>query len=434
MENRGRLDRPDRAAQYDRSVLLSVVSQRVTARARPGRGVRGGAAVLAVVVALLGTIALGSGAAASASTRTWIAAIGNVGRLGSNGSATLTTYWTGSGRLELRLRSLTPGVAYPVTLYRGPDVTFGTSWSTHGSLCAAVSDGSLLSVRSVRPDRAGIVRTGMSLSPAQVSRLVRYPRNLAIVVGSGAAARCGGFAPQRASSPPTQPSASASPSASPSPSASASPSDGGLATSSPTAGTSASSGDTAPSPAAECAPWPAAIQDVLAVLSTPDGLCLKTYTAVDAPAFLRAVGAMYLPAYLPGTRPTIFYLTGARVGPESFVLTHEVCHAHQDVVAQAAGLTFGDWYRSVPGADFVTATGWTLTNGRWVARQDGPYGSPLEDDADTCAVWYDPGWGPHFLRRENAERFTWAQRWLPLPGWITPYRPPVPPADQAEVR
>ncbi len=380
-------------------------------------------ALLALAALLLGTTALGSGVAASAATRTWIAGIGNVGRLGSNGSATLMTYWTGEGRLELRLRSLTPGLAYPVTLYRGPDVTFGTGWSTHGSLCAAVSDGRLMSVRSVRPDQAGRVSTAIGLSAAQVSRLVHYPRNLAIVVGSGAAARCGGFAPQRASAPPAGPTTGPGPSGGP------------VSTSTPTPGSSASSGDAAPAPGSTgCASWPAAIEDVLAVLSTPDGLCLRTYTAVDAPAFLRAVGALYLPAYVPGTLPTVFYLVDAPVGPESFVLTHEVCHAHQDVVAQAAGLTFGDWYRTEPGADFVAATGWSLTAGRWAAEQDGVYSSPLEDDADTCAMWFDPGWGPQFLRRENPVRFAWAQRWLPLPRWITPYRPPAPPVDRADTR
>lgn len=368
--------------------------------------------VLALVAVLFGGPTLGPKANASATTRTWLARVGNLGSLGSNGTATLVPYWTGGGRLELHLRRLAPSVSYPLVLYRGPRVSVGTSWSARGRPCTAISDGPLVSLRAIRSSRDGTVTLVLGLSTAQVARLVRYPRTLAIMVGAGSAARCGGFAPQTASLPAPQPVATATPGTSGSPGANASPS------ASPPPGASP-----APVASAACDPWPAAIDEVLAVLSTPADLCLKIFRdASAAPAFLRAVRGLYVPAFLPGDRPTVYYPVGATEGTEFFVLAHEVCHAHQDRVAGDAGRSpLEGWYLTAPGADFIQSTGWLLNGGRWVAQ--GAYASPIEDNADACAIWFDQTRGPRFLRRWAPSRFGWAQRWLPLPSWITPWQP-----------
>lgn len=357
---------------------------------------------------------------APATTRTWQALVGNVGSMGSNGTARLTAYWTGTGRLELRLRRLTPGLSYTVVLYRGPKVAPGTSWSGRGRSCAAVSDGTLVRLSSIRPMRDGTATRTVNLSSTQVTRLAKYPRTLAIAVGSGPAARCGGLVPGAAVRPTPAPVPSPTPSpppgASPSPPPVASPSPGASPSPSPVA---------SPSPEPTCAAWPDEIDEVLAVLSTPADLCLVTFQdASQAPAFIQATGAMYLPAFSPGDRPTVFYLVGAPVGTAFHALAHEVCHAHQDRVARDAGQTGPEgWYLTAPGVDFVAATGWSMTGNRWVSDGSFNYASPLEDNADTCAIWFDRSQGPRFLRRWVPSRFGWAQRWLPLPSWITPWQP-----------
>jgi hypothetical protein len=167
---------------------------------------------------------------------------------------------------------------------------------------------------------------------------------------------------------------------------------------------------------------------VLSVLTTPPDLCLRIYPdASTAPAYVRATGAFYSQVSSPGQKPTIEYIAGTPGASEAFVLTHEICHAHQDRVAQDFGGRFGDgWYASPAAADFVAHTGWTERDGRWISPDGTAYLNPIEDDADTCATWFDPDTGPKFLRRWQPERFAWAQRWLPLPAWLTPWVPPAP--------
>jgi hypothetical protein len=167
---------------------------------------------------------------------------------------------------------------------------------------------------------------------------------------------------------------------------------------------------------------------MLAVLTTPDGLCLLRYpTLAEAPEFLEGLDGAY--TSLP---PTIHYLIGT-AGRETAILAHEVCHAHQDRVTNDEGLTdFVDgWYRTAAGEDYLRETGWRLQGGRWI---DDPEAilkrpeaissttSPLEDNAGACALWFDPAFGPRFLRRWAPIRFAWAQRWLPLPPFIVPWQ------------
>ena len=43
------------------------------------------------------------------------------------------------------------------------------------------------------------------------------------------------------------------------------------------------------------------------------------------------------------------------------------------------------------------------------------YPNPLEDSAQTCATFYDPGdsWESDFMAVVAPKRFEWAERWLP---------------------
>lgn len=119
-------------------------------------------------------------------------------------------------------------------------------------------------------------------------------------------------------------------------------------------------------------------------------------------------------------------------------LAHEVCHAHQGRVTHDEGLTdfLEDWYRSAPGRDYLQTTGWQLLEGRWVEGSEAilkrpeavsDASSPLEDNAGTCAIWFDQALGPRFLRRWAPTRFAWAQRWLPLPPFVIPWQGGPPP-------
>jgi len=179
-----------------------------------------------------------------------------------------------------------------------------------------------------------------------------------------------------------------------------------------------------PSPSGPCDPWPGSVQAILTVLSIPEGLCLRLFSnGAVAPEFVRDAGGIYFP-----DPPTVFYLLGSAGGNEARVLSHEVCHAHQDRVTRDEGQTpFFGWYRTAAGADYIDSTGWQDRNGTWV--QPHPFGdgyvSPLEENADVCAIWFDPALGPRFLRRQAPSRFAWAQRWLPLPSFIVPYTPPA---------
>jgi hypothetical protein len=343
----------------------------------------------------MGTTA-GSGAtSASTAERTWRAPVGNgwpTQRSGANGVASIELYSSGRGALVLELKNLVRGAAYTVTLFKGPFVAPGTDWSGRGVGCEYVSDGPVVRLPALRSTPGGTIVWTIALSAKQMAAINAIPRKIAITVGAGRLARCGGFALQRRPVP--------SPTPTPSPTVAPSP---------------------IPQPA--CSAWPPAIADILAVLTVPDGLCLLRYPSpAEAPAFVRNIGGIYF-----GDPPAIYFVPGVALGSETAVLAHEVCHAHQDRVARDAGYTgLGEgWYRTAAGADYIRSTGWTREGDRWIEPSE-PIASgwpdPAEDNAGLCALWFDPAFGPHFVRRWEPIRFAWAQRWLPLPSFIVPWR------------
>jgi hypothetical protein len=353
-------------------------------------------------VALLGGLVGVGQADASASGRSWRALVGNgwpTQESGSNGIASLYLYWTGTGTLHVDLKNLVRNTTYSVTLIKGPLVTPGTSWSGRGGGCESLSDGPVVRLPAMRTTAAGTIVGSVSLSAGQMTAINKVPRKIGLTVGSGRFARCGGFQLQepsvRATAPPTSPSPTVAP---------------------------------GPLQPTTCSAWPSEVAEVLAVLSTPDGLCLVRYPSVaEAPAFVQGLDGIYFP-----DPPTIHYVAGVASG-ETGVLAHEVCHAHQDRVTQDEGLTefFEGWYRTAPGMDYLRTTGWRLQGGRWTAGSSATSKRPeaisnrasaLEDNAVTCALWFDPARGPHFLRRWAPSRFAWAQRWLPLPSFIVSWQ------------
>jgi len=363
--------------------------------------IAGAASASLIVVMLVAVVGVGP-TDASSTGRKWRAPVGNgwpTQNAGANGVAALELYWTGRGVLTLDLKNLVRNTVYGVTLFKGPFIAPGSSWSSRGPICADLSDGPVVRLPAIRTTAAGTIVKSIPLSAAQMTAINAIPRKIAITVGAGRLARCGGFEllqpPRPTTTPPPSPSSTVEP---------------------------------GPMRPAACLAWPPAISDMLAVLTTVDGLCLVSYpSAADAPSFMRGLDG----EYYAGLR-TIFYVAG-EAGRETAVLAHEVCHAHQDRLAHdeiGTELVEG-WYRTAEGADYLRVTGWRLQSGRWVLqpaptskRLDGVSSttSPLEDNAGTCALWFDPALGPRFLRRWAPIRFEWAQRWLPLPSFVVPWQ------------
>lgn len=344
-------------------------------------------------MALLGAPVSESNADAAAIVRTWQALVGNgwpTQQSGSNGVAWIDLDTTGRGVLRLALTNLVRDSAYGLTIFKGPYVAPGSTWSGRGVGCAGVSDGPVVRLAASKTSSAGTLDRTIALSASQMAAVNALPRRVAISVGSGSLARCGGFAIQKPAA------------ITPAPLPSTSPSPPG------------------PSAAPACSTWPSEIADILTILTVPDGLCLVRYPGLaEAPAFAQG-GGIYFP-----DPPTVSYVPGV-AGTEIEVLAHEVCHAHQDRVSRDAGQpSFGDgWYRTAPGVDYVQSTGWHLQGGAWVDQPEAissNRSSPLEDNAWACALWFDPAFGPRYLRRWAPVRFAWAQRWLPLPSFIQPW-------------
>lgn len=350
-------------------------------------------------MAVLGALVSVGHADASVTWRTWRAPVGNgwpTQDAGSNGLASIDLYWTGGGALSLELKNLVRNTAYSVTLFKGPLIAAGGSWSSRGGTCEGLSDGSVVRLPAMRTTAAGTIVKSIALSVSQMKAINAIPRKIAITVGSGRLARCGGFELLgRSTAPPPSPSPTVAPYLPPS---------------------------------LTCSVWPSAIADILALLATPDGLCLVRYPSVaEAPVFMLGFDGMYF-----SRPPTILYVAGV-AGSETAALAHEVCHAHQDrVTHDEFGTELGeDWYRTAAGMDYLRATGWRLQGGRWSEDPEAilkrpeaisSSTSPLEDNAGTCALWFDPALGPRFLRRWAPIRFAWAQRWLPLPSFIVPWQ------------
>jgi hypothetical protein len=347
-------------------------------------------------MALLGALVSAGLADAAAPVRTWRAPVGNgwpTQLAASNGLASMELLGTGGGALHLDLKNLVRNTSYSVTLFKGPFIASGSSWSSRGVVCENLSDGPVVRLPAMTTSTTGTIVGSIALSVTRMAAINKLARKIAITVGSGRLARCGGF---RLLS-----GASKTPPSSPGP------------TEAPYVPASST-----------CSAWPAAISGILAVLATPDGLCLVRYPSdAEAPAFMRAFEGLYF----QGAHVVLYVARAAE--RETPVLAHEVCHAHQDRVTRDEGLTdfLQAWYQTAPGKDYLRATGWRLQGGRWIEDPDAilkrpeavsDRTSPLEDNAGTCGLWFDPALGPRFLRRWAPVRFAWAQRWLPLPPFI----------------
>jgi hypothetical protein len=159
-----------------------------------------------------------------------------------------------------------------------------------------------------------------------------------------------------------------------------------------------------PTPATrDCAAWPPEVAAVLQILPTPPGVCL---IRGSDPSGCGGTGACYFHA----TRTVLFLFNPGR-NTDFATLTHEVCHAHQHFLVLQAGLPERpfdqNWYQTAQGKSFLAAdlepwlSGWVPPN-------------PLEDMADTCALWYI---ATHeqlaILNVFMPKRLHWAQEWLP---------------------
>lgn len=182
-----------------------------------------------------------------------------------------------------------------------------------------------------------------------------------------------------------------------------------------------------------CEAWPTALEDLLRRLPLPSNLC-----------FIREASPL-ASEYRPVGRRVI-YRNPAPASGEIGSITHELCHARQHRVILDAGgteINVGDqgdwlvsnWARTSEGAEYLESAGYTYLGpsatctrsvqaGCW--KQDpasaemgftlSSYGNPLEDNAQFCAVWYNPGnlsmWSRVEVARLAPKRVAWAQKYL----------------------
>ncbi len=152
----------------------------------------------------------------------------------------------------------------------------------------------------------------------------------------------------------------------------------------------------------------------------PSGLAsmLERLPIVTGTKFKRAPGPG--PSYYMSSVPAAVYVSPAPVGGEIGSVAHEICHGHQDRVQRDSGrglLTESGYYATDEGKDFIQATGWRLENGQWIEKCEPPgwcgYRNPLEDSAQSCATYYNPGGFLAPLSIAAPIRYAWATRWLP---------------------
>ena len=150
------------------------------------------------------------------------------------------------------------------------------------------------------------------------------------------------------------------------------------------------------------------------VWPTPIASMLNRLPVIDGLKFKRAPGSG--PSYYSSSPPVAVFVSPAPFSCEIGAFAHEVCHAHQDRLARAIGQSISGYYDTDEGKSFLELTGWGRS-GPEPTCEPGWCGYPnaLEDSAQTCATWYDPGgsWDPGFPSRAAPKRFQWAQRWLP---------------------
>jgi hypothetical protein len=188
-----------------------------------------------------------------------------------------------------------------------------------------------------------------------------------------------------------------------------------------------------PTPPAGCEAWPASLGNLFGRLSLVANLCLIRETSPLASE------------YRPAGRKVI-YRNPSPASGEIGSIAHELCHAHQHRVILDGGtpdisvVDEGDWLQSnwaktPEGIEYLQAAGYTYLGpsgscsrsvqpGCW--RQDpgsaemgftlASYGNPMEDNAQFCAVWHNPGGLPMWSRAEVVrlapKRAAWAQKYL----------------------
>lgn len=130
--------------------------------------------LLALTAASVLVTLLAPGASAVSVRRTWTA---HLGGNGSNGTATLTSYWSGNGAITYKLVGLQPSTVYPVVAYRGSCAKPSVITRLPGAVTNA--NGSLTKTSAV--------------STRIMNSIWRYGRTtpFSIKIGTGAQARCG---------------------------------------------------------------------------------------------------------------------------------------------------------------------------------------------------------------------------------------------------
>ena len=84
---------------------------------------------------------------------------------------------TGAGVLTLELKNLVRSTAYSITLFKGPFIAPGSSWSSRGVICADLSDGLVVRLPAMRSSAAGTIVKSIALSAGQMTRIsaIRRP-------------------------------------------------------------------------------------------------------------------------------------------------------------------------------------------------------------------------------------------------------------------
>lgn len=171
-----------------------------------------------------------------------------------------------------------------------------------------------------------------------------------------------------------------------------------------------------------CSPWPTALAPMMARMSLVSDLCLVRWPSSQ------------VSNYVPSQR-VVYYRSPSAVGGELAAIAHELCHVHQHRVILDSGRSdpahdgefVPAWTETMEGRSFVELTGWRLGSPGaqapsfgWIEaceRWSCGYTNPIEDNAEACAYWHNPGGdsgrGKQPLAEFAPRRAEWMRRWLP---------------------
>ncbi|MFA5897575.1 MAG: carboxypeptidase-like regulatory domain-containing protein [Hyphomicrobium sp.] len=172
----------------------------------------------------------------------------------------------------------------------------------------------------------------------------------------------------------------------------------------------------------DCSPWPSALAPMMARMSLVSNLCLVRWPSNQASNYV-------------ASQRVVYYRSPSPVGGELAAIAHELCHVHQHRVILDSGRSdpahdgefVPAWTETAEGRSFVELTGWRLGSpgGQapgfgWVEaceRWSCGYANPIEDNAEACAYWSNPGndagRGKQPLQEFAPRRAEWMRRWLP---------------------